>query len=92
MPSLRPLLAILYGVFLLVPAPAQAAEGATARLAALFEREWQRDLADDPLLATYRGDTRYDDRWPELTPTALKARDAANARVLSDLAAISREV
>ncbi len=91
MPSLRPLLAILYGVFLLVPAPAQAAEGATARLAALFEREWQRDLADDPLLATYRGDTRYDDRWPELTPTALKARDAANARVLSDLAAISRE-
>lgn len=91
MPSLRPLLAILYGVFLLVPAPAQAAEGATARLAALFEREWQRDLADDPLLATYRGDTRYDDRWPDLTPTALKARDAANARVLSDLAAISRE-
>jgi len=88
MPSLRPLLATLYGVFLLAPAPAQTAEDATLRLEALFEREWERDLADNPLTATYRGDQRYDDRWPDISPAAQQSRDAADARVLYDLARI----
>jgi len=84
-----PALALL-GVALAMPVAAPAAEGATAELHALFEREWERDLADNPLLATYRGDTRYDDRWPDNSPAAQQARNAADAKVLEDLARIPR--
>jgi uncharacterized protein (DUF885 family) len=90
MPSLRSLFATLCGVFLLAPAPAQATLDATARLEALLEHEWQRDLADNPLTASYRGDTRYDDRWPDIGPSALEARNGADAQVLADLARIPR--
>ena len=50
-----------------------AAADASADLKALFEREWERDLRDNPLLATYRGDTRYDELWPDITPAAQEA-------------------
>jgi uncharacterized protein (DUF885 family) len=72
-------------------APVPAIADATADLYALFEREWERDLADDPLLATYRGDRRYDDRWPDISPAAEQARNAADAGVLRTLDAIPRE-
>jgi uncharacterized protein (DUF885 family) len=91
MRSFRPLLATVYAALLLTPATALPAEDATVRLNALLEREWQRDLADNPLLATYRGDNRYDDRWPDISPAAQARRDAADAEALVDLAAIPRE-
>jgi uncharacterized protein (DUF885 family) len=90
MRSLRPLLATVYATFLLAPATALPAETATVRLNALLERAWQRDLADNPLLASYRGDERYNDRWPDISPAAQAARDAADAQALVDLAAIPR--
>ncbi|HEU0224373.1 MAG TPA: DUF885 domain-containing protein [Steroidobacteraceae bacterium] len=66
-------------------APPPAAADATADLHALFEREWERDLAENPLLATYRGDRRYNDRWPDISAAARQAQDAADARVLEEL-------
>jgi len=72
-------------------APAPSGERAAAEMHALFEREWERDLSENPLLATYRGDRRYDDRWPDLSPQAKAERDAADARVLEQLAGIPRE-
>jgi len=91
MRSLRPLLATVYAALLLAPATALPAEDATERLNALLERAWQRDLADNPLLASYRGDDRYNDRWPDISPRAQALRDAADAQALVDLAAIPRE-
>jgi len=91
MRRLSPLLATLYAVLVLVPAPAQADEDAAARLDALLEREWQRDLTDNPLTASYRGDTRYDDRWPDISAEAQQKRNGADAQVLADLARIPRE-
>ena len=91
MPSLRPILATLCAVLMLATTPALAGSNATARLAALLEREWQRDLADNPLVASYRGATRYDELWPDISDQAQQARGAANARVLKDLAAIPRD-
>ncbi|MFZ2507477.1 MAG: DUF885 domain-containing protein [Steroidobacteraceae bacterium] len=91
MPSLRPLLSILWTALWFAPVATMASESAVTRLGVLLEREWQRDLADNPLTATYRGDTRYDDRWPDIGPEAQAARNAADARVLEDLARISRE-
>ncbi|MDH4259492.1 MAG: DUF885 domain-containing protein [Gammaproteobacteria bacterium] len=76
---------------LLSPMPASAANDAATALQALLEREWQRDLADNPLTASYRGDIRYDDRWPDISSRAQEARDAADARVLDEqLARIQR--
>jgi uncharacterized protein (DUF885 family) len=72
-------------------APVPSSDEAVAGLHALFEREWERDMADNPLRATYRGDRRYDDRWPDLSPEAKAARDSADAQVLVDLAAIPRD-
>ena len=86
----RVLLATLACLGLLAPVPAWTGGDAGAELHALLEREWQRDLVDDPLTATYRGDTRYDDRWPDLSVAARRARNMADAQVLVDLAAIPR--
>jgi uncharacterized protein (DUF885 family) len=61
-----------------------------AELHGLFDREWERDLADSPLQATYLGDRRYDDRLPDISPAAEDARAAADVRVLEDLARIPR--
>jgi uncharacterized protein (DUF885 family) len=76
---------------LLFAAPLPALADATTDLHALFDREWERDLADNPLMGTYFGDSRYDDRLPDISPAAQAARDAADAKVLEDLARIPRE-
>jgi uncharacterized protein (DUF885 family) len=75
----------------LAAAPMAASADAVADLHALFDREWERDLADNPLSATYLGDQRYNDRLPDISQAAEAARNAADARVLDDLAGIPRE-
>jgi uncharacterized protein (DUF885 family) len=90
MPRLHVLLFTLFLAALAAPPPALAGADAEIALQQLLEREWQRDLADNPLTATYRGDYRYDDRWPDISPGAQEARNAADARVLKDLAQIAR--
>ncbi len=60
------------------------------KLTALFDSAWQRDLADNPLAASYYGDRRFEDRLPDLSRAAITARDAADAQVLRDLASINR--
>ncbi|MFM7625536.1 MAG: DUF885 domain-containing protein, partial [Gammaproteobacteria bacterium] len=42
-------------------APARSA--AAQRLYALFDSAWQQGLALNPMMATYVGDARYNDRW-----------------------------
>jgi uncharacterized protein (DUF885 family) len=74
----------------LLAAPAAFAD-ATADLHALFDREWERGLAESPESATYLGDARYGDRWTDLSAAAIAARDAADAKVLDDLARIPRD-
>jgi uncharacterized protein (DUF885 family) len=75
----------------LAASPLAASADAVAELHALFDREWERDLADDPLSATDLGDPRYNDRLPDISPAAEAARNAADAKVLDDLARIPRE-
>lgn len=85
------LLAPLAAAAALAAVPASALADATADLHALFDREWERDLADFPIGATYVGDTRYNDRLPDISPAAQATREAADARVLEDLARIPRD-
>ncbi|MGQ0383098.1 MAG: DUF885 domain-containing protein [Gammaproteobacteria bacterium] len=79
----------LLAVALLAPLPAAA--DATAELHALFEREWQRALAEDPVGASYLGDRRYDHLWPDISAKAREASLAADAKVLDELARIPRD-
>jgi uncharacterized protein (DUF885 family) len=82
-------LVILLGA--LSAAPTSASADAVTELHALFDREWERDLSDNPLSATYLGDSRYNDRLPDISQAALAARQAADAKVLDDLARIPRD-
>jgi len=44
---------------------------AERRLQELLNEEWESRMESDPLLATYCGDHRYDDRLPEMTESAM---------------------
>jgi len=67
---------------------AAAGEG-DARLSALVERSWQRELEADPLLATYLGDRRYNDRWTDMSLAALERRRQHDVDTLREVRAIS---
>jgi uncharacterized protein (DUF885 family) len=70
--------------------PAAPTAAAVARLHRLFDRAWARDLADDPLAATHFGDTRFNDRWPDVTRANRERIHAADHEVLAELATMHR--
>lgn len=78
------------------PAPVESTEpsardDASARLHALFEREWRERLADDPLLATSMGlRGEHDRRLPDDSLAALARRAQAAQALLDELATIDR--
>jgi uncharacterized protein (DUF885 family) len=79
---------------LLVPAAAVAAAPLAARLAAqnaLFEQQYESDLAAHPERATSVGDYRYNDQLEDLSPSGLAARQAGDQRFLARLKGISTE-
>jgi uncharacterized protein (DUF885 family) len=76
----------------LLPGVAPAADGdPVAALNALFEEVWERDMREDPSRASEYGDLRYNDRWPDLSPEAMRARETANEAALKRLLAIDPE-
>ena len=76
------------------PAAAQAnlaaasPESVKTRLDRIYDDAWQRWLREDPTLATSIGDPRYNDRWPDLSPAAIKKTNDADQAVLAALRAI----
>src|SRR5215210_7027730 len=64
------------------PSPAVAADVA---LQAIFDREWEWELTQDPQWASYLGDRRWNDRWPDMTLAAFDARQAHRQAVLKEL-------
>lgn len=64
---------------LLLAPTAQAAPDAkaTAALHALFDADYQRQLREDPLGASYLGDDRYNDKMPDLSSPAMAVRQQA---------------
>lgn len=73
----------------LVTLPIQAADE-VARLHALFDRAWEAQLKEDPMMATSVGRHEYDDRLPSITPADLQRQNARMKTDLADLAAIER--
>ena len=55
------------------------------RLHALFDACWARELAENPLNATYIGDPRFNAQWPDLSPAAQARAVQANQAALAEL-------
>jgi uncharacterized protein (DUF885 family) len=70
---------------------ARAADAAATNLHRLFEAGWERNLRENPDLATYLGDGRYDDKWPDLTPAALERSHAADRETIAAVDRIAPE-
>ncbi|MBT9493320.1 MAG: DUF885 domain-containing protein, partial [Paucibacter sp.] len=58
------------------------------RLHALFDACWERELAENPLAASYIGDPRFNALWPDLRPTAQARAEQANRAALAELEAL----
>jgi len=82
------LLAPLAGLFI---TPAHAArKPANAPLLKLFDQVWQEDLADNPIAATQLGDTRFNDRLPDMSQLAIDERNKRNYTRLAALRKINK--
>jgi uncharacterized protein (DUF885 family) len=83
------LLAPLAG--LLVSPAFAAKKPANAPLIKLFDQVWQEDLMDDPLSATAAGDTRYNDKLPDVSQATIDAHNARNFTRLQALRKIKKD-
>ena len=70
---------------------AAAPAGPVKQLHALFDEEWERGLRESPESASFFGDTRYADRWTDLSPAAIGRNQAATREALKKLARIPRD-
>ena len=85
---MRPVLSALVLLLALpLPASAQAPDkSSTAKdLHALFDAEWERSLRENPVMATYIGDHRFDDKWPDFSQAALQASYEGDNAVIAAL-------
>ncbi len=53
----------------------KAALDSNKRLEQIFKDEWEWGLREFPTAATYVGDPRFDDRWPDYSASAMERRD-----------------
>ena len=71
--------------------PCSAADNAAATaLHALFDREWDRTMRENPLYASDLGDYRYNDKWPDASIAAIQKYHAEDQQALADLLKIDR--
>ena len=85
--------AVLTALLTLADAAAATAARSPAaeRLYALFDSTWQKELAENPVMATYVGDTRYNDRWTDMSAAGIARRHQHDRDTLAALRAIPRD-
>lgn len=85
-------LILLFALTCLAGLPSTAADdSAGVALHKLFDREWDREMQEDPLNASDLGDYRFNDKWPDASMPAIERSHAADEQALKDLAAINRD-
>jgi prolyl oligopeptidase len=67
------------------------ANTAGEKLHALFRAEWEWSLENSPTWASQLGDLRYNDRWPDVSLSAMEERNAHRREVLAQLDRIDRD-
>lgn len=75
-------------VFLSLFARQSSGQTPDATLQKLFADEWEYTLREQPTFASYQGDSRYNDRWPDLTLAAHDRRQEHKLAVLRQLETI----
>ncbi len=65
-----------------------AAPSADTSFQALMDREWERQLARNPIWASLLGERRFAGRWDDVRPAALAREAAADKRVRAELETI----
>ena len=64
---------------------------ATAALQDLFDREWERNMREDPITCSnLEGDCKYNDQWPDASLAAIERYHAEDQQALAELAKIDR--
>ena len=76
---------ILVALAFLAVSPVYAAQGDNPALHKLFAQEWERSLRDSPENASSQGDRRFNDRWSDMSLTAIDAREQADKAALARL-------
>ncbi|MEO8364654.1 MAG: DUF885 domain-containing protein [Pseudoxanthomonas sp.] len=88
----RPLLLAALTLAAVLPAHAHAQQAArNPILQKLFADEWERGLRESPEGASYNGDSRFNDRWSDLSLAAIGRREAEDRTALEQLHAIDRK-
>ena len=54
----------------------------------LLDKEWQRGLDENPIYASYMGDKRANQDWPDISETAVRDRQNKVRDVLQELKSI----
>lgn len=72
-----------------VPTRSQMA-GRDARLAALLDRYYDLICQSDPVGASTRGDLRFNDRLPDVSPSAIEAQRAEGTAILAEVRRLDR--
>lgn len=87
--------AVLAGLLpLLAAAPflmASETPAADVRLRQLFDRSWEWELSESPLMASGLGDLRWNDQWDDVSLEAFERRHRRRLEWLAELASIPRE-
>ena len=84
-------LLLCIGVLLVATTHAQKPAAPGNAMRALYDREWEWELTQDPLWASYLGDRRWNDRWPDLSLKSIADRQSHRQGLLKELNTISRE-
>ena len=85
------LISLLFAASIHTSTHAQQPTGAGGAMRALYDREWEWELTQDPLFASYLGDRRWNDRWPDISLKAIADRQAHREGLLKELDTISRQ-
>src|SRR5881397_2743109 len=73
-------------VLLLATLPLRAEDAAVSkRFSDLLAQEWYYRLRESPTFASYLGDKRYNDRWPDVSLAATRRRHEHQQQVLAQL-------
>ena len=82
--------AVLLSFFTTVFAQNSNANESTKQLYALFNSEWEYSLKESPMFASYLGDKRYNDKWTDVSLTAIERRTQDTKNGLERLKKIDR--
>lgn len=80
----------LFAAFMGMPALHAADNPSVMALHQLFQSEWDRNMRENPLYASDLGDRRYNDRWSDVSLTAVRKYHAEDVQALKQLEKINR--